>query len=91
MLRYKEIEIDENKLKEYTDSGATIQDYLFDHSNLYDDKISKVLDSMKLYKINGYNYLLNMPARAQSKSSILASGSIKSRKNEVSEGVSEKT
>ena len=38
-----EIEIDENKLKEYTDSGATIQDYLFDHSNLYDDKIDKAI------------------------------------------------
>jgi len=37
------------------------------------DKIIKVLNSMKLYKVNGYDYLLNMPARSQSKSSILTS------------------
>ena len=40
-----------------------------------DEKIPTVLDSMKLYKKNGYDYLLNMPARSQSKSSILASES----------------
>ena len=38
-----EIEIDRNKLKEYTDSGATIQDYLFDHVGLYDDKIDEAM------------------------------------------------
>ncbi len=38
-----EIEIDKDKLKEYTDAGATIQDYLFDHSNLYDDKIDDAM------------------------------------------------
>ena len=38
-----------------------------------DDKIPKILDSMKLYKVEGYDYLLNMPAKSQSKSSILTS------------------
>ena len=38
-----EIEIDKDKLKEYTDAGATIQDYLFDYSNLYDDKIDEAM------------------------------------------------
>ena len=38
-----EIEIDKVKLKEYTDAGATIQDYLFDYSNLYDDKIDEAM------------------------------------------------
>ena len=36
-----------------------------------DNKIIKVLDSMKLYKAEGYEYLLNMPTKSQSKSSIL--------------------
>ena len=40
---------------------------------------------MKLYKVNGYDYLLNMPARSQSKSSILASESkISNFKKELS-------
>lgn len=38
-----EIDIDKKKLKEYTDSGASIVDYLFDHSNLYDDKIDQAM------------------------------------------------
>ena len=42
-----EIEIDKNKLKEYTDAGATIQDYLFDYSNLYDDKIDEAMSKAK--------------------------------------------
>jgi len=50
-----------------------------------DEKIPKILDSMKLYKVNGYDYLLNMPARSQSKSSILASESkISNFKKELS-------
>ena len=38
---------------------------------LEDEKINKKLDSMKLYKKNGYDYLLNMPTKSQSKLSIL--------------------
>ena len=38
-----EIEIDRNKLKEYTDLGATIQDYLLDHADFYDDKIDEAM------------------------------------------------
>tara|TARA_R100001224_G_scaffold41441_1_gene23846 strand:+ start:3057 stop:3332 length:276 start_codon:yes stop_codon:yes gene_type:complete len=34
-----EIDIDKDKLKEYTDAGASIVDYLFDNANLYEDKI----------------------------------------------------
>lgn len=44
-----EIEIDENKLKEYTDAGATIQDYLFDYSNLYDDKIDEAMSKAEYH------------------------------------------
>tara|TARA_R100000908_G_scaffold51533_1_gene26845 strand:+ start:148 stop:426 length:279 start_codon:yes stop_codon:yes gene_type:complete len=38
-----EIDVDEKKLKEYTDVGASITDYLFDNANLYEDKIDKAI------------------------------------------------
>jgi hypothetical protein len=43
-----EIDIDKDKLKEYTDVGASIVDYLFDNANLYEDKID--------YKISHARY-----------------------------------
>ena len=37
---------------------------------LDDDKINNKLDSMKLFKVNNYDYLLNMPSRSLTKSNI---------------------
>ena len=50
-----EIDIDKKKLKEYTDSGASIVDYLFDHSNLYDDKIDQVMSEANFEYGTGVN------------------------------------
>lgn len=44
-----EIDIDKKKLQEYLDSGATIQDYLFDYSNLYDDKIDEAISKAEYH------------------------------------------
>jgi len=43
--KYAEVEInvDDNKLKEYTDVGASITDYLFDNEDLFSDKLYKNL------------------------------------------------
>jgi len=35
-----EIDVDEKKLKEYTDVGASITDYLFDNENLFCDELA---------------------------------------------------
>ena len=43
-----EIDIDKDKLKEYTDVGASIVDYLFDNANLYEDKLQVALDEASL-------------------------------------------
>ncbi len=38
-----EIDVDEKKLKEYTDVGASITDYLFDNENLFCDELAREL------------------------------------------------
>ncbi len=43
-----EIDVDEKKLKEYTDVGASITDYLFDNENLFCDKLQVALDEAPL-------------------------------------------
>ena len=42
-----EIEVDEKKLKEYTDVGASITDYLFDNENLFSEKIDEKISKAK--------------------------------------------
>lgn len=52
-----EIDIDKKELQEYLDSGATIQDYLFDYSNLYDDKIDEAMSKAEYeFGTGAYDY-----------------------------------
>ena len=64
----EQINIEESKQKFIL---AIINNKLQLHK-LDDDKINNKLDSMKLYKISNYDYLLNMPSRSLTKSQILS-------------------
>ena len=41
-----EIDVDEKKLKEYTDVGASITDYIFDNENLFCDELASYVVSI---------------------------------------------